>query len=73
MHECSRISRSRCPCPQGVLALFLCASVCVQVGLDQFIAKTATLTNESEKEAHGMKAMKFRYAYVRVHVGVCVF
>ncbi|KAF5832095.1 elongation factor 2 [Dunaliella salina] len=46
-----------------------CGNTVALVGLDQFIAKTATLTGEQEKEAHGMKAMKFSVSpVVRVAV-----
>lgn len=39
------------------------------VGLDQFITKTATITNESCEDAHPMKAMKFSVSpVVRVAV-----
>jgi translation elongation factor EF-G len=41
----------------------------LQVGLDQFIIKTATLTNEGKDDAHPLKAMKFSVSpVVRVAV-----
>jgi elongation factor 2 len=57
-----------------------CGNTVALVGLDQFITKTATITNESCEDAHPMKAMKFSVSpVVRVAVepkvgiwGVCL-
>jgi elongation factor 2 len=46
-----------------------CGNTVALVGLDQFITKTATLTNEGCDDAHPMKAMKFSVSpVVRVAV-----
>lgn len=46
-----------------------CGNTVALVGLDQFIIKTATLTNEGHDAAHPMKAMKFSVSpVVRVAV-----
>lgn len=46
-----------------------CGNTVALVGLDQFITKTATLTNEEHADAHPMKAMKFSVSpVVRVAV-----
>ena len=46
-----------------------CGNTVALVGLDQFITKTATITNESCEDAHPMKAMKFSVSpVVRVAV-----
>jgi len=46
-----------------------CGNTCALVGLDQFIAKTATLTNDDKADAFPMKAMKFSVSpVVRVAV-----
>lgn len=46
-----------------------CGNTVALVGLDQVIAKTATITNESCVDAHPMKAMKFSVSpVVRVAV-----
>jgi len=46
-----------------------CGNTVALVGLDQFITKTATLTNEKCEEAHPLKAMKFSVSpVVRVAV-----
>jgi len=46
-----------------------CGNTVALVGLDQVIAKTATITNESCNDAHPMKAMKFSVSpVVRVAV-----
>lgn len=46
-----------------------CGNTVALVGLDQFIAKTATLTNEDRADAFNMKAMKFSVSpVVRVAV-----
>ncbi|KAI8476985.1 MAG: elongation factor 2 [Monoraphidium minutum] len=46
-----------------------CGNTVALVGLDQFIIKTATITNESCEDAHPMKAMKFSVSpVVRVAV-----
>ncbi|KAJ9532280.1 elongation factor 2 [Haematococcus lacustris] len=46
-----------------------CGNTVALVGLDQFIIKTATLTNEGKDDAHPMKAMKFSVSpVVRVAV-----
>lgn len=46
-----------------------CGNTVALVGLDQFIAKTATLTNDTCTDAHAMKAMKFSVSpVVRVAV-----
>lgn len=46
-----------------------CGNTVALVGLDQFITKTATLTNEGKDDAHPMKAMKFSVSpVVRVAV-----
>uniref|UniRef100_A0A803NVR3 Tr-type G domain-containing protein n=1 Tax=Cannabis sativa TaxID=3483 RepID=A0A803NVR3_CANSA len=37
-----------------------CGNTVAMVGLDQFITKNATLTNEKEVDAHPIRAMKFR-------------
>ncbi|KAJ0766063.1 putative translation protein, beta-barrel domain superfamily [Helianthus annuus] len=36
-----------------------CGNTVAMVGLDQFITKNATLTNEKEVDAHPIRAMKF--------------
>ncbi|KAJ0700941.1 putative translation protein, beta-barrel domain superfamily [Helianthus annuus] len=36
-----------------------CGNTVAMVGLDQFITKNATLTNEKEVDAHLIRAMKF--------------
>ncbi len=36
-----------------------CGNTVAMVGLDQFITKNATLTNEKADDAHPIKAMKF--------------
>ena len=36
-----------------------CGNTVAMVGLDQFITKNATLTNEKAEDAHPIKAMKF--------------
>jgi len=36
-----------------------CGNTVAMVGLDQFITKNATLTNEKCDDAHPIKAMKF--------------
>ncbi|OVA11882.1 Elongation factor [Macleaya cordata] len=36
-----------------------CGNIVAMVGLDQFITKNATLTNEEEVDAHPIRAMKF--------------
>ncbi|TKY49375.1 Elongation factor 2 [Spatholobus suberectus] len=36
-----------------------CGNTIAMVGLDQFITKNATLTNEKEVDAHPIRAMKF--------------
>ncbi|XP_024026254.1 elongation factor 2-like [Morus notabilis] len=46
-----------------------CGNTVAMVGLDQFITKNATLTNEKEVDAHPIKAMKFSVSpVVRVAV-----
>lgn len=46
-----------------------CGNTVALVGLDQFIIKTATLTNEGKDDAHPLKAMKFSVSpVVRVAV-----
>ncbi|KAG6418897.1 hypothetical protein SASPL_121103 [Salvia splendens] len=46
-----------------------CGNTVALVGLDQFITKNATLTNEKEVDAHPIKAMKFSVSpVVRVSV-----
>jgi len=46
-----------------------CGNTAALVGLDQFITKTATLTNEGKDDAHPLKAMKFSVSpVVRVAV-----
>ena len=46
-----------------------CGNTVALVGLDQFITKNATLTNEKEVDAHPIKAMKFSVSpVVRVAV-----
>jgi elongation factor 2 len=46
-----------------------CGNTVAMVGLDQFIVKTATLTNEKNEDAHTLKAMKFSVSpVVRVAV-----
>ncbi|GKA61047.1 elongation factor 2 [Tanacetum coccineum] len=46
-----------------------CGNTVAMVGLDQFITKNATLTNEKEVEAHPIRAMKFSVSpVVRVAV-----
>jgi elongation factor 2 len=46
-----------------------CGNTCAVVGLDQYIAKTATLTNEGNADCFPMKAMKFSVSpVVRVAV-----
>eukprot|EP00798_Chlamydomonas_sp_ICE-L_P019978 gene19978-26689_t len=46
-----------------------CGNTVALVGLDQFIAKTATITNEGMVDAHPLKAMKFSVSpVVRVAV-----
>ena len=46
-----------------------CGNTVALVGLDQFITKTATITNEQYDDAHPMKAMKFSVSpVVRVAV-----
>lgn len=46
-----------------------CGNTVALVGLDQFIVKTATLTNEGKDDAHPLKAMKFSVSpVVRVAV-----
>ncbi|KAJ0231815.1 Transcription factor [Hirschfeldia incana] len=46
-----------------------CANTVALVGLDQFITKNATLTNEKELDAHTIRAMKFSVSpVVRVAV-----
>ncbi|EFJ37397.1 hypothetical protein SELMODRAFT_403693 [Selaginella moellendorffii] len=46
-----------------------CGNNAAMVGLDQFIVKNATLTNESEVDAHPIRAMKFSVSpVVRVAV-----
>lgn len=46
-----------------------CGNTVALVGLDQFITKTATLTDEKAEDAHPMKAMKFSVSpVVRVAV-----
>jgi len=46
-----------------------CGNTVALVGLDQFITKTATITNEACEDAHPMKAMKFSVSpVVRVAV-----
>ncbi|XP_006279071.2 elongation factor 2, partial [Capsella rubella] len=46
-----------------------CGNTVAMVGLDQFITKNATLTNESEVDAHPIRAMKFSVSpVVRVAV-----
>ena len=36
-----------------------CGNTVAMVGLDQFISKNATLTDEKNEDAHTIKAMKF--------------
>ncbi|KAK6149514.1 hypothetical protein DH2020_017039 [Rehmannia glutinosa] len=46
-----------------------CGNTVAMVGIDQFITKTATLTNEKEVDAHPIRAMKFSVSpVVRVAV-----
>ena len=46
-----------------------CGNTVAMVGLDQFITKNATLSNEKENDAHPIKAMKFSVSpVVRVAV-----
>lgn len=45
-----------------------CGNTVAMVGLDQFITKNATLTNEKAEDAHPIKAMKFSVSPV---VGPC--
>jgi len=46
-----------------------CGNTVAMVGLDQFITKTATITNEGKDDAHPLKAMKFSVSpVVRVAV-----
>ncbi|KAM0944697.1 putative ribosomal protein S5 domain 2-type [Dioscorea sansibarensis] len=46
-----------------------CGNTVAMVGLDQFITKNATLTNEKEVDAHSIRAMKFSVSpVVRVAV-----
>lgn len=50
-----------------------CGNTVAMVGLDQFITKNATLTNEKEIDAHTIRAMKFSVSpVVRVAVQVKV-
>ena len=52
--------RARCLCAGNTVAM---------VGLDQFITKNATLTNDKCEDAHPIKAMKFSVSpVVRVAV-----
>ncbi|KAJ4837939.1 pre-tRNA nuclear export protein [Turnera subulata] len=46
-----------------------CGNTAAMVGLDQFITRNATLTNEKEADAHPIRAMKFSVSPV-VHVAV---
>ena len=46
-----------------------CGNTVAMVGLDQFISKNATLTDEKNEDAHTIKAMKFSVSpVVRVAV-----
>ena len=57
---CNLASIQKMLCPGNTVAM---------VGLDQFITKNATLTNEKAEDAHPIKAMKFSVSpVVRVAV-----
>ena len=45
-----------------------CGNTVAMVGLDQFITKNATLTNEKAEDAHPIKAMKFSVSPVVSYV-----
>lgn len=45
-----------------------CGNTVAMVGLDQFITKNATLTNEKADDAHPIKAMKFSVSPVVSHL-----
>lgn len=61
--------RTLCVIPKRSLRYGAAGNTVAMVGLDQFITKNATLTNEKSEDAHPIKAMKFSVSpVVRVAV-----